>query len=258
MTASARANEGRATLRWKLLALAVVIIVGVTALLLGFARGAVRQSVRRGEIQRLREGPLRELKQRCTDYLTDRDRAGVEKLMASLAAKHDEVAYICFIDHDLGDNGLLSSATQPPSALLALTGETDSAPPEGRLRRVGGETVIDITETTTTKPAYALHLGLRKATVDEQTRDLMLRMTIVAVVTVGGALIVALGVIVLIVGPIEKLATDASRLSLGDMRVTFRPRGRGEIGRLADALERLKESVLCALRRGGARPKGKK
>lgn len=255
MTAPAR--QTRATLRWKLLAVAVAIIVGVTAVLLGVARGAVRQSVRRGEIERLREGPLRELKQRCTDYLTDRDRVGVEKLMASLAARHDEVAYICFVDRDAPGDELLTSLAQPPVELRAIAGETALAPPEGRPQHVGGETVLDITEATTTKPAYTLHLGLRRATVDEQVRDLLLRITIVALVTAAGAVVVALGLIVLVVGPLEKLAADATRLSLGDLRVSFRPRGRGELSRLADALKRLKESVLCALRRAGHKPEGK-
>jgi HAMP domain-containing protein len=255
---TARPARPRVTLRWKLLALAVAIIVGVTAALLGAARGAVRQSVRRGEIQRLREGPLLELKQRCTDYLTDRDRDGVEKLMALLAAKHDEVAYICFVDRDAPGDGLLTSLAEPPAQLRAIAGETAPAPPDGRLRHVGDEAVLDITEATTTKPAYTLHLGLRRAAVDEQVRDLLLRITIVALVTAAGAVVVALGLIVLIVGPVEKLAEDATRLSLGDLRVSFRPRGRGELGRLADALDRLKESVLCALRHTGRRPEGKK
>jgi HAMP domain-containing protein len=248
----------RATLRWKLLALAVAIIVGVTAALLAAAGGAVRQSVRRGQIERLREGPLRELKQRCTDYLTDRDRASLEKLMASLAAKHDEVAYICFVDRDARGDSLLASLPQPPAELRGLAAETAQAPPEGRLRHVGHEAVLDITETTTTKPAYTLHLGLRRAVVDEQVRDLLVRITLIALAVGAGAGVVALGLIVLIVGPLEKLAADTTRLSLGDFRVTFRPRGRGELGRLADALDRLKESVLCALRHAGRRPEGKK
>ncbi len=251
MSGFAQKHKVAATLRWKLVATIAVVIVGVAVLFLGLMRDAVQRFVRRDEIERLREGPVVELKQRCADYLTDRDRAGVEKLMASLVAKHDEVAYICFVDSDLEGNRLLSSPAKPAEELLALANNPKPTPPDGRVRRIGGETVVDITETTATKPAYTLHLGLRKAAIDERTRDLFVKMTAIAAVIAGGALAVAFGVIILIVGPIEKLAADAARLSLGDMRVSFHPRGHGEVGRLADALDRLKESVLCALKREG-------
>lgn len=258
MAATAPPNHARSTLRWKLFALVAVMAVGSAAATLALGRQPVERFVRSGEIERLRDGPLAQLKQRCTDYFTDRDRDGVEKLMASLAATHDEVAYLCFLDPDLGDDAVLSSHAAPPEALRALAGDTQPPPPEGQVRRIGDETVIDIAETTATKPAYTLHLGLRKAAVNEKTRELLVKMTISACVIAGAAIVVAFGLIILLVGPLEKLAADASRLSLGDMGVTFNPRGRGELGRLADALDRLKESVLCALRRGALKRDSKK
>ncbi len=258
MAATAPPNHTRSTLRWKLFALVAVIAVGSAALTLALGRQPIERFVRTGEIERLRAGPLAELKQRCTDYFTDRDRVGVEKLMASLAATHDEIAYLCFRDPDLDDDDVLSSHAAPPEALRALARDTQAPPPEGRVRRIGDEPVIDIADTTATKPAYTLHLGLRKAAVDEKTRGLLVKMTILACVIAAAAIVVAFGLIILLVGPLEKLADDASRLSLGDMRVTFNPRGRGELARLADALERLKESVLWALRRSAAKRDGKK
>ena len=259
-------HEAPATLRWKLFAAVAVVVVGVAALSLLLARDAVRRFVRLDEIERLREGPVVELKQRCLDYLTDRDRHSIEKLMASLVAKHDQLAYICFVDpdlvgpdlvgpdlagSDLEGTGLLSSMATPPGELLALAQDAAPVLAEGRARRVGGERVVDVTATTATKPAYTLHLGLRNSAVTERTRDLFIKMTVIAAVIAGGAVAVGFGLIVLIVGPAQTLASDATRLSLGDMRVRFRAGGRGELGRLADALERLKESVLCALKRAG-------
>ncbi len=257
-------HEAPATLRWKLFGAVAVVVVGVAALSLLLARDAVRRFVRLDEIERLREGPVVELKQRCLDYLTDRDRYSVEKLMASLVAKHDQLAYICFVDpdlvgpdlagRDLEGTGLLSSMATPPGELLALAQDAAPVPAEGRARRVGRERVVDVTDTTATKPAYTLHLGLRTAAIDGRMRSLFTKMTLIAAVIAGGGLAVAFGLIVLVTSPLQTLATDASRLSLGDMRVTFNPRGRGELGWLADALDRLKESVLCALKRSGPRP----
>ncbi len=255
-------HEAPATLRWKLFGAVAAVVVGVAALSLLLARDAVRRFVRLDEIERLREGPVVELKQRCLDYLTDRDRHSVEKLMASLVAKHDQLAYICFVDPDLADPdlvdpegaGLLSSTAAPPGELLALAQDAAAVPDEGRTRRVGGERVVDVTATTATKPAYTLHLGLRTAAIDGRIRSLFTKMTLIAAVIAGGGLAVAFGLIVLVTSPLQTLATNASRLSLGDMRVTFNPRGRGELSWLAEALDRLKESVLCALKRSGPRP----
>ena len=251
MAPSGRTDETRSTLRWKLVAMVAVIVVGVVALFLALTRDAVRRFVRADEIKRLCAGPMATLKQRCTDYLIDRDRADVEKLMAALVAQHEEVAYICFRDRALEGDGLLSSGPERAEALLAIVNSTEPAPPEGRPVRIGDEAVLDVTEATTTKPAYTLHLGLRTAAVDERTRDLLVRMTIIAVVIAAGAVAVAFGLIMVIIGPLATLVADATRLSLGDMRVAFRPRGRGELGRLADALDRLKESLLAALKRTG-------
>jgi HAMP domain-containing protein len=252
-------HEAPATLRWKLFGAVAIVVVGVAALSLLLARDAVRGFVRLDEIERLREGPVVELKQRCLNYLTDRDRHSVEKLMASLVAKHDQLAYVCFIDPDLvgrdsGEAGLLSSMATPPAELLALAQDATAVPDEGRTRRVGGERVVDVTATTATRPAYTLHLGLRAAAIEGRIRSLFTKMTLIAAVIAGGGLAVAFGLIVLVTSPLQTLATNASRLSLGDMRVTFNPRGRGELSWLAEALDRLKESVLCALKRSGPRP----
>jgi len=249
--AATRTDIACTTLRWKLLAMAAVLIVGITALLLVLMRDAAWGVVRGSEIERIRQGPVAELKQRCTDYLTDRDRQAVEKLMASLVAKHKEIAYICFVDSDLSGDGLLSSASAPADELLALTRTAAAADPNGQPCRIGGEAVLDITEPTPTKPSYMLHVGLRTAVIREHMRGLFSGITATAAIIAAVAFALAFGMIIIAVGPLEKLAADATRLSLGDMRVTFRPRGHGEIGRLADALDRLKESVLCALRRSG-------
>lgn len=251
MARSGRTNETRTTLRWKLVSMVAAIVVGVAALFLALTRDAVRRFVRADEIERLRSGPMATLKQRCTDYLIDRDRADVEKLMAALVAQHDEVAYICFRDGALEGNGLLSSRSEWANALLALVNSAEPAPPEGRPVRIGDETVLDVTEATATKPPYTLHLGLRTSTIDERTRNLLVRMTVITVVIAAGAVAVAFGLIMVIISPLATLVADATRLSLGDMRVAFRPRGRGELGRLADALDRLKESLLAALKRSG-------
>jgi methyl-accepting chemotaxis protein len=251
MPDSAQQHKVRPALRWKLCGTVALLIVGVVALFLVLVRDAVQRFVRHDEIERLRAGAVVELKQRCTDYLTSRDRQDVEKLMASLVAKHDQLAYICFVDSALKDDALLSSPGERNDELLALATSDETVPPDGRVRRVGGEAVVDIVETTPTRPAYTLHLGLRSSAVDERTRDLFVKMTVIAAVIAGGAVAVGFGLIVLIAGPAQTLASDATRLSLGDMRVRFRTRGRGELGRLADALDRLKESVLCALKRAG-------
>jgi len=242
-------NGARITLRWRLLAMAVVLVLGIAVLLVGLMRGTVRRFVRDGEIERMHQGPLVELKQRCTDYLTDRARDDVEAFMASLAAKHSEVAYICFVDPELSDGGLLASSPELAGELASIASAT--APAGGQAHRIGGETVIDITETTPTKPAYVLHLGLRKAVIQKRTHTLFVKITFTAAAIALLAVALAFGAIIVLVGPIEKLADDASRLSLGDMRITFKSNGRGELGRLAEAIDRLKESVLCGLRRGG-------
>jgi len=251
MTPGMQTDETRTTLRWKLVAIVAVIIVGAIILFLVLARDVARNFVRTDEIERLRTGPMAVLKQRCTDYLIDRDRADVEKLMAALVTQHDELAYICFRDAALGSDALLTSGTASPEALLALTESTETTPAEGRPYRIAGEPVIDITETTTTKPVYTLHLGLRQAAIDQRTRDLFVQMTLIGAVIAAGAIALAFGAISLIIAPLAKLARDASRLSLGDLRVTLRPRGRGELGRLTEALDRLKESILAALKRAG-------
>lgn len=268
MTAHDEQRGGRATLRWTLCATAVVVIVGSAAIFLALVRDAVERFVRHDEIGGLREGPLVELRTRCKDYVLNRDREALEKDLAALAEQHNSIAYIAFVDRQLGvrqDGGtqLVSSMTEPAAGLLDVLQDEAPVPADGRGRRIGGEAVIDFTETTQTNPAYTVHIGLRQSVLQDRTHDLFVRMTIVAGIIAAAGVAVACGVILLIVGPIDRLASDATRLSLGDMRATFRPRGRGELGRLADALERLKESVLCALRRsgvktGGLRPEDKK
>jgi HAMP domain-containing protein len=169
--------------------------------------------------------------------------------MAALVAQHKDVVYVCFVDEALETDRLLAHTPEPDETLRAIAEDPKRVPPDGRVRRIGDETVVDITETTNTIPAYSLHLGLRKQAIDERTRDVFVKMGVIALVIAGAAVAVAFGAINLIAGPVEKLADQATRLSLGDMRVTFTPRGHGEVGCLADALDRLKESVLCALRR---------
>jgi HAMP domain-containing protein len=263
MPAHGEQQSGRATLRWMLCVTAVVVIIGSAAIFLALVRDAVERFVRHDEVSGLREGPLVELRTRCKDYVLNRDREALEKTLAALTEQHAELAYIGFIDRHVGGEGLVSSVAEPPAGLLDVARDEAPVPEDGRARRIGGEAVIDFTETTQTDPAYTIHIGLRQAVLRDRTHDLFVRMTLVALIIAGAGVAVACGVILLVVGPVEKLAGDATRLSLGDMRVTFKPRGRGEIGRLADALDRLKESVLCALRRsgvktGGSKPEGKK
>ncbi|MBN1919323.1 MAG: HAMP domain-containing protein [Verrucomicrobia bacterium] len=257
MTAHAERPGGRATLRWTLCVTAVVIIVGSAALFLALLRDGVERFVRQDEISGLRGGALVELRTRCKDYVLNPDREAIEKYLVSLTEQHESIAYVGFVDPHLEGDGLVSSMTEPASGLLDAARDA-AAVPEGRTRRVGGELVIDFTETIQADPAYTVHVGLRQAVIRERTRSLFVRMTIIAALIAAAGAALACGVILLIVGPVDKLVADATRLSLGDMRVTFTPRGRGELGRLADTLDRLKESVLCALRRSGVKSAGPK
>lgn len=239
----------RPVMRWRLFVVIAVVLVAAVTLFLVLVRDSVTRFVRHDEIERLRSGPLDELMRRCANYLVDRDRTSIEDHMATLVAQHDDVVYACFVDQTLESDRLLAYTPEPDRALRALAHDPKTVPADGRVHRIDGEAVVDITDSTNTIPAYTVHLGLRKEAIDERTRDVFVKMGVIAVVIAGCAIAVAFGAINLIAGPVEKLATNATRLSLGDMRVTFKPRGRGEIGRLADALDRLKESVLCALRR---------
>jgi HAMP domain-containing protein len=239
----------RPTMRWRLFAVIAVVLVAAVALFLVLVRDSVTRFVRHDEIARLRTGPLSELMRRCANYLVDRDRTSIEDYMAALAAQNKDVVYVCFVDESLEGERLLASTPEPDEALRTLAENPRRVAPDGRVHRIGGEAVVDITETTNTIPAYTVHLGLHKEAIDERTRDVFVRMGVIALVIAGAAVAVAFGAINVIAGPVEKLAVDATRLSLGDLRITFRPRGRGEVGNLADALDRLKESVLCALRR---------
>ena len=239
----------RPVMRWRLFVVMAVVLVTAVTLFLVLVRDSVTRFVRHDEIERLRSGPLSELMRRCANYLVDRDRTSIEDHMAALVAQHEDVVYVCFVDETLEADRLLAYTPEPDETLRALGDDPKRVPPDGRVHRLGGEAVVDITDSTNTIPAYTVHMGLRKQAIDERTRDVFIKMGVIAVVIAGCAVAVAFGAINLIAGPVEKLATEATRLSLGDMRVTFTPRGRGEIGRLADALDRLKESVLYALRR---------
>jgi HAMP domain-containing protein len=67
------------------------------------------------------------------------------------------------------------------------------------------------------------------------------------------ALVVLLAVIYVyaasIVRPIRHLSEIADRISMGDMQATVNIRGKGEVMRLAESIERMQTSVRAAIER---------
>jgi hypothetical protein len=174
-------------MRWRLFVVIAVVLVAAVALFLILVRDSVTRFVRHDEIERLRTGPLSELKRRCANYLTDRDRTSIEDHMAALVAQHKDVVYVCFVDEALETDRLLAHTPEPDETLRAIAEDPKRVPPDGRVRRIGDQTVVDITETTNTIPAYNLHLGLRKEAIDERTRDVFVKMGVIALVIAGAA-----------------------------------------------------------------------
>jgi methyl-accepting chemotaxis protein len=202
--------------------------------------------IRDSEVDKLRPA-ARELREVCADYLLSPSDRLLKAKLAKIMREFPDLAYVFFADrhgeiHSQGAGNRMDSLTKRLSEVDPARDDVNAIP-------VGRETYIDIADVTQTLPPLPVHVGFAKSLTDRRTRSVLWNRAAIALVVLAGGLAAGYFFLNWVTRPLLDLCKQAENLSLGDVSVSLDLKCRGEIGKVYRSLERLKESVLYALRR---------
>lgn len=198
------------------------------------------------EVEKLRPAG-RELAKACADYYMSSSEDQLRMRIAKIMRDFPDLSYAVHVDRE-------GKAHRRPES-KAIDSLIERLPGIDRDRRdwtaveFGGKTYIDIADVTPTRPPLRVHIGFAKSLLSRRVHGLLLHQGAIVLIVLAGGLSGAFLLSVWLTRPVVELSSVAERMSLGDMDVRLDLKYRGEIGRVYRSLERLRESVLYALRR---------
>ena len=239
-------------MRWQLIAAWAAILLAVAGGILFALAARVRSLLLEAEVEKARPA-VRELAKLCSDYTMSPSEGKMRVGFAKIMMDYPDLCYLVFRDatggvHWHGEtervNRLKSSAASVDPRVKAVTELT-----------VAGETYLHIGGVTDTLPRLPVSVGFAKSLVQSKVHGFFWNKGGIALLAVAGGILVGVLVSVWLTHPVVRLSLAAERMSLGDMDVRLDLKSKGEIGRVYVSLERLRESVLYALRRLNGRDK---
>ncbi len=235
-----------ASLRQRLFGAWAAILIAATAVVFLTMASRIKSLILGGEIEKLRPA-ARELRELCADYLLSPSDRLLKAKLARIMKDFPDLSYVFFVDR----NGEVHSHGHPKAsdAIQKRMAKADFTRKDLHVVPVGGETYIDIGDVTRTLPPLPVHAGFAKSLTDARTRTLLWNRAAIAFVVLAVGLAGGFFLLTWLTRPITDLSDRAEKLSRGDMSVTLDLKSKGEIGRVYYSLERLKESMLYALRR---------
>jgi HAMP domain-containing protein len=207
------------------------------------------------EVEKLRPA-ARELAKLCADYYMSPSEGKLRIGFAKIVKDFPDVSYLLFRDVNDGVHWYAESANVAPV-------KNHAASLDPRLKPVSeielpDETYVDVGGVTDTLPRLPVHVGFPKTILQRQLRSFLWNKGAIALLVVAGGLMGGVLLSVWLTHPVVKLSSLAERMSLGDMDVRLDLKYKGEIGKVYHSLERLRESVLYALRRLNGKDKATK
>ncbi len=239
-------SQIRFRLRWQLFGAWTVLLVGVTVMVFLTMKAKMGSLILSIDVERLRPA-ARDLTEVCADHFMSPSDRQVTIKLARIMNDFPDLSYLVFADrygivHSRGTNKTIDS-------VRARLDELDRAEKDVNVIKTGKETYVDIRDVTQTRPRLRVHVGFAQSLADAKTRSFLWNRAVMALVVLAGGLFGGLLFLTWVTRPVIELSTKAEKLSLGDMDVSFDLKSRGEIGKVYQSLERLRESVLYAIRR---------
>jgi len=236
----------KSRLRWQLIAAWAVVLIVVAGTVLFALTASVRSLLLDAEVEKLRPA-VRDLAKLCADYYMSPSEGKLRIGFAKIMKDFPDLSYLLFLDANNAVHWYAVLANVAPV-------KNHAASLDPRLKPLNeielpGETYVDIGGVTDTLPRLPVHVGFPKSLLQRQIRSFFWNKGAIALLAIAGGLLGGVLLSVWLTCPVVKLSSLAEKMSLGDLEVRLDLKCKGEIGRVYHSLERLRESVLYALRR---------
>lgn len=242
----------RSRLRWQLIAAWAAVLIAVAGGILFALAARVHSLLLEGEVDKARPA-VRELAKLCSDYTMSPSEGKMKLGFARIMRDYPDLSYLVFRDatggvHWYGDTARVNRLKNTAASVDPRVN------PRAELS-VAGDGYINVGGVTETLPRLPVSVGFAKSVVQRKVRGFFWNKGGIALLAVAGGMMVGVLLSVWLTHPVVKLSLAAEEMSLGNMDVRLDLKSKGEIGRVYLSLERLRESVLYALRRLNGRDK---
>jgi methyl-accepting chemotaxis protein len=237
-------------LKWKLIAIFAVLIAIVSLSVMSWVGMSFEQYVRNAEIGLFRNAVIAALRIEAKNYYTSRDDRKFHAAIEEVKRMNSDLQMVFLTDEEgniIGDDaGMYEQISGAFSSSLGSSWHTP-VDFDTNVEMEGGQYVM-VSYKGELDP-YAMHFGFGTDVIKRRTRDLSQKVAFVVGLTAAVTILLGAAFMHIAIRPIEQLARDAERLSLGDMQVRLKRGRRNEVGRIYGSLSRLKESILYSLKR---------
>ena len=236
----------KSRLRWQLFAAWASVLVAVLVVVFLTLVARNRSLLFETEIEKLRPA-ARELAKACADHYMSPSDDQLRIRFAKIMKDFPDLSYVVYKDRNSAVH--CSADSETIDSLKEKIARINPQPRDWNIVKAGRESYIDMGDLTPTRPPLPVHIGFATSLLSQRMRGLLLHQSGIALVALAAGLGGAFLLSVWLTRPVTELSGLAERMSLGDMDVRLRLKSKGEIGRVYRSLERLRESVLYALRR---------
>ena len=240
----------RSKLKWKLTSIFTLLIIAVALAVLLWIRISFEQYVKSAEISRYRSSVIALLSIEAKNYYTSRDDKSLNFALKEVKRINPDIRMVFISDEEgtvVGDDaGAAEKTIEKLNDNCA--GKWNSAVDYDSNVDIGGEKYVLVSYKGELDP-YAIHFGFNTDVIKARTRELSVKVSFVVGLTTAIAVLLGAAFLHTAIRPVEKLARDAEKLSLGDMEFRLERGSRSEVGRIYKSLARLKESILYSIKR---------
>ncbi len=248
-------KHSKSVLKWKLISVFVTMVIITDLAVLLWVRLSFEQYVRNAEIKRFKDLVKTTLGKKAKDYRFNSDHEQFNSTLSDLITFNPEIEWVFLSESDgKVDRKVIGGDSAGAAAVFDKADVSYSGDWNSLAIDTSREVVVDgrkyiMTSYKGKVDPYAMHFAFSLAPLEKRTSDLILKVTLVVLLTSAVTVLVGSAFLLLIARPVERLARDAEKLSLGDMEVRLRHRSRSEVGRIYKSLARLKESILYSMKR---------
>lgn len=240
-------NKG-ISLKLKFILLYASMITLLALAMIFWVKLSFEEYVRNAEISRLSSYVMPVLKAEAKNYYTSRDDDAFKRAILDIKRTNPMVISIFITENGEyagGENesvfkSVLQNSNIQFSQAGMIEGSSDIA--------VGNKEQVLVYSKGELDP-YMLFFTFSRDVIKERMNNLVLKVSFVIGIVSLVIMILGAAFLHLLVSPVEKVAKDAERLSLGDMKIKLKGGSISEVGRLYRSLSRLRESILYSLKR---------
>lgn len=237
----------KVSLRWKVIGMVVVLIIGLSVIIALYINSVVRGFFEK-ELQRRGIILAQQAAKSAESPILNMDEASLYELVDRVQSSGD-VDYV-LIEDDQGN-------------LLAHTFQTENVsdkfvraniPQTGDTLKIAkviyrGIPYIDIAVPILGGELGTIRVGISLLRVKKQVNQIMKSLFVIVLIVLLGGIAMAIIFANSIVNPIVHLTEVANKISMGDFDVKIDVRSNDEIGELAQAIERMARSLQLAIER---------